>query len=158
MDHLSASLVAKSLNFHGQPLFSVWQGERGDNDLMRIGLINPDFSLYQARQKNLAFQDRAKRLKLHQFISKKANALFDANLQEEVPPNSNFQNDGSYAKMPPYEVFIDLDKNDRQRHFFDVSWNFNIFQFKFFLISDLSSMFKPEILSTERCCPRQRLE
>lgn len=96
MDHLSASLVAKSLNFHGQPLFSVWQGERGDNDLMRIGLINPDFSLYQARQKNLAFQDRAKRLKLHQFISKKANALFDASLQEEVPPNSNFHNDGEF--------------------------------------------------------------
>lgn len=96
MDHLSATLVAKSLNFHGQPLFSIWQGERGDNDLMRIGLISPDFSTYQARQKNLAFQDRAKRLKLHQFIAKKANALFDASLHEEVPPNSNFQNDGKF--------------------------------------------------------------
>lgn len=85
MEHLSSSLVYKTLGYHGQPLQKIWEGERGENDLARHGVINPDFSTYQARQKSLTFQDRAKRLKLHQFISKKATNLFDISLVEEVP-------------------------------------------------------------------------
>lgn len=82
---MDVSLVAKSLCFHGQPLQKIWEGERGNHDLSRIGLSNPDYSVYTDRQKSLTFQDRAKRLKLHQFISRKATTLFDAGLVNELP-------------------------------------------------------------------------
>lgn len=89
MDYLSPELISKSIGFHGQPLQKIWEGERGENDLLQIGVVNPDFSAYQSRQKYFSFQDRAKRLKLHQFISKNANTLYSAKLVEEVP-RSNF--------------------------------------------------------------------
>lgn len=80
---MDSNLVAKTLCFHGQPLQKIWEGERGNNDLYRLGIKNPDYSIYAARQKNLTFQDRAKRLKLHQFIARKASALFDSSLVDE---------------------------------------------------------------------------
>lgn len=73
---LNASLVAKSIGFHGQPLQKIWEGERGDVDLLKIGVINPDYSAYQMRQKHFTFQNRAKRLRLHQFIAKNAKTFF----------------------------------------------------------------------------------
>lgn len=86
MDRLNTHLISQSLGFHGQPLQKIWEGERGENDLNRIGILNPDFSTYQIRQKTLTFQDRAKRLKLHQFIAKKAKSLFDARLVTSFAP------------------------------------------------------------------------
>lgn len=81
---LSAALIAKSLNYHGQQLQKIWESERGENDLYKIGVPTPDFAEYQARQKYLNFQDRGKRLKLQQFIAKKANFLFDVELLQDV--------------------------------------------------------------------------
>lgn len=98
MERLSAPLIMKSIGFHGQPLQKIWEGERGENDLINIGIVHPDYSTYQARQKSLTFQDRAKRLKLHQFIAKKASCLFDVGLHQNakhkdekvvVPPGKN---------------------------------------------------------------------
>uniref|UniRef100_A0A1B0CME6 Uncharacterized protein n=2 Tax=Lutzomyia longipalpis TaxID=7200 RepID=A0A1B0CME6_LUTLO len=77
---LSAKLIEKSLNYHGMPLLKIWEGERGESDLTKLGIQNLDFAVYQMRQKNLTFQDRAKRLKLHQFISKNATQLFSESL------------------------------------------------------------------------------
>lgn len=67
----------------------MWEGERGNLDLVHIGVTYPDYSMYQARQKYLTFQDRAKRLKLHQFISKKATELYDSRLVDAVPKRLN---------------------------------------------------------------------
>lgn len=89
MERLSAPLIMKSIGFHGMPLQKIWEGERGENDLINIGIVNPDYSAYQARQKTLTFQDRAKRLKLHQFISKKASSLFDVNLHQNSKPKDD---------------------------------------------------------------------
>lgn len=77
---LSAGLIARSISYHGLPLQKMWEGERGEHDLQEQGLLRPDYSMYQMRQKYLTFQDRAKRLRLHQFISKKADAVFDQSL------------------------------------------------------------------------------
>ena len=74
---LDKELVARAISYHGLPLQKMWEGERGDTDLMQIGITQPDYNLYQARQKYLTFQDRAKRLRLHQFVSKYANCLYD---------------------------------------------------------------------------------
>lgn len=73
---LNSEWVTKSLEYHGQPLQKVWEGEHGIQSLHAIGVQNPDFTLYYKRQKQFVFQDRAKRLKIHSFIAKKANELF----------------------------------------------------------------------------------
>lgn len=77
---MDKDLVARAICYHGLPLQKMWEGERGDTDLAKLGLIHPDYHLYQSRQKYLTFQDRAKRLKLHQFISKHAVSLYDRGL------------------------------------------------------------------------------
>ena len=49
---LSSELVAQTLNFHGQQLQKIWEGERGEVDLQSMA-IKPDFSAFQQRQKTL---------------------------------------------------------------------------------------------------------
>lgn len=73
---LNSEWVTKSIEYHGQPLQKVWEGEHGIQSLQNIGVRNPDFAQYHARQKQFVFSDRAKRLKVHSFIAKKANELF----------------------------------------------------------------------------------
>lgn len=90
---LDASLVTQSMNYHGQQLQKTWEAERGEEDLSKIGVGTLDFAVYQSRHKHLTFQDRGKRLKLHQFIAKEANALFDSTLLEEAPSSSTLVND-----------------------------------------------------------------
>lgn len=87
---LDASLVTQSINYHGQQLQKTWELERGEEDLSKIGVLNSlDFAVYQSRHKQLTFQDRGKRLKLHQFIAKEAGALFDTYVAEEKPSPSS---------------------------------------------------------------------
>lgn len=92
---LDASLVTQSINYHGQQLQKTWEAERGEDDLVKIGVGALDFAVYQSRHKHLTFQDRSKRLKLHQFIAKEASALFDASLMEEAPSSSSLGTDSS---------------------------------------------------------------
>lgn len=92
---LNTDLIARSISYHGLPLQKMWEGERGETDLQQQGLLRPDYSMYQMRQKYLTFQDRAKRLKLHQFISKKADEIFDQRLLTDVRTNhTSDSNDG----------------------------------------------------------------
>lgn len=89
MDDLSKRLVERSLGYHGLPLQKIWEGERGENNLSSMGIRKPDFSTYLRRQKYLSFHDRAKRLKLHQFIAKKANQLFDPSVEKTLVQSSD---------------------------------------------------------------------
>ncbi|XP_068621590.1 tetratricopeptide repeat protein 14 homolog isoform X4 [Battus philenor] len=122
---LDASLVAQSINYHGQQLQKTWESERGEDDLAKIGVGGLDFAVYQSRHKHLTFQDRSKRLKLHQFIAKEANALFDSTFLEDTPSSSSLgvdttnPEDNLYALMPPFETFLNVDKSARLRHFFE---------------------------------------
>ncbi|XP_023947463.1 tetratricopeptide repeat protein 14 isoform X2 [Bicyclus anynana] len=121
---LDASLVAQSLNYHGQQLQKTWEAERGEEDLAKIGVGPLDFAVYQSRHKHLTFQDRSKRLKLHQFIAKEANVLFDSTVTEEPTSSSlgadaTAPEDNLFALMPPFETFLNVDKSARLRHFFD---------------------------------------
>lgn len=86
---MNVDLVARAISYHGLPLQKMWESERGNLDLVHIGISYPDYSMYQARQKYLTFQDRAKRLKLHQFIAKKAPELYDSKLVDANPKRLN---------------------------------------------------------------------
>lgn len=84
MEDLNAQLIAKSLGYHGLPLQKAWEEEHGVSDLKKLGLVNLDFSVYLSRQKSLTFSDRAKRLRLHQFMCRKSTSLFNTNSIESL--------------------------------------------------------------------------
>ncbi|KAG8277703.1 Tetratricopeptide repeat protein 14 [Homalodisca vitripennis] len=115
--NLDSDLVTRSLNFHGQLLQKAWEAERGEGDLQKHNVNNLDFGIYSQRQKHLSFQDRGKRLKLHQFISKRANVLFDTSLIEKDKASPPASEPGHYALLPAFETFLNLDKTSRTQHF-----------------------------------------
>lgn len=67
-----------------------------------------------------SFQDRGKRLKLHQFIAKKADVLFNPSLVERDLTKQEKAEPGLFAAMPAYESFLNLDKTSRTQHFLQV--------------------------------------
>lgn len=103
---LDASLVAQSINYHGQQMQKIWDSERGEDDLAKIGVGGLDYAVYQARHKHLTFQDRGKRVKLHQYIVKEASALFDTSIMDETPSSSSLgaesiaPEDSKYLQRP----------------------------------------------------------
>lgn len=115
--------MAQSISYHGQPLQKIWEGERGENDLQLMGFAHPDFSIYQTRQKHLSIQDRTKRLKLHQFIAKKADFLFGIHFSHsnDVHKHDETYPENSFAIVPPFETFFPnkMDKIGRTKHFFE---------------------------------------
>lgn len=121
MEPLSGELVTRCLNFHGQQLQKIWEAERGDQDLARHNIKDLDFLEYAQRQKHLSFQDRGKRLKLHQFVVKKCNMLFSPNVLDNIPQCEPQTTEDIYAIMPPFETFLTVDKQSRLRYFFEVS-------------------------------------
>lgn len=120
MEPLNSELVTRCLNFHGQQLQKIWEAERGDTDLAKQGVKDLDFLAYAQRQKHLAFQDRGKRLKLHQFIVKKANVLFNPNALDNILKSEPQTTEDVFAVMCPFETFLTVDKQSRLRYFFEV--------------------------------------
>lgn len=76
--------IGQALGYHGQPMQKIWDDERGVDDLRLMGLTQVNYSVYQERQKYLTFQERAKRLKMHQFLARKATDLYDRSLVANV--------------------------------------------------------------------------
>nr|CAD7570671.1 unnamed protein product [Timema californicum] len=110
-------LITRSLNFHGQPLQKLWEA---DLNTLSLELQDPDFEVYQQRQKHLSFQDRGKRQKLQQFIVKKASALFDSSMKNTSVKEKITSDEECYAVLPAYESFIQIDKQGKVRHFFQL--------------------------------------
>ncbi|CAH0557876.1 unnamed protein product [Brassicogethes aeneus] len=120
MESMNSQLLAKSLNFHGQQLQKVWEGEFGDHDLSMRNVKDLNYNVYGQRQKNLSFQDRAKRLKLHQFIVKKADMLFTPNtIKFSAKTEENVGNEELYSIMPPFETYLNADRAKRLQYFSD---------------------------------------
>lgn len=118
---MDARLVAQALNYHGQQLQKVWEGERNENELAMLNLKEPNFEIYQQRQKTLSFGDRGKRLKLQQFLAKKADALYDkSNLEKTVEPiKQELGDEEFYATMPGLDTFVTMEKSQRIRNFLE---------------------------------------
>ncbi|ERL87322.1 tetratricopeptide repeat protein 14 homolog isoform X2 [Dendroctonus ponderosae] len=113
MEHLNSHLILRAVNFHGQQLQKLWEGEFGDNDLARRGIKDLNFQVYGQRQKNLSFQDRGKRLKLQQFIVKKSGIIFTMHpsgfkSQTDIPISEDL-----FAITPPIEIYINADRQKR---------------------------------------------
>lgn len=123
MESLNANLVSQSLNFNGQQMQKLWEAEYGENDLHRKNVKDLNFQVYSERQKHLSFQDRGKRLRLQQFIVKKANLLFSTEPADfEYKPDEGPVTEDTYAIMPPFETFLNVDKQQRLKYFFKVWW------------------------------------
>ncbi|KAF5273610.1 hypothetical protein FQR65_LT04609 [Abscondita terminalis] len=120
MEPLNVDLLTQTLNFHGQQLQKVWEAERGEQDLVKHNVKDLNYQVYGQRQKYLSFQDRGKRLKLQQFIVKKAAHLFS---QDLLPPNTvvepNLITEDMHAIMPPFETYLNVDKQSRLKYFFE---------------------------------------
>lgn len=121
MEPLNTDLLTQSLNFHGGQLQKLWEAEHGENNLVKNDVKDLNFIVYGQRQKYLTFQDRGKRLKLHQFIAKKADFLFSKNAALPAPSiEDNATTEDLYAIMPPFETFLNVDKQRRLKYFFEV--------------------------------------
>lgn len=118
-ESINNQLVTRSINFHGQQLQKLWEGEFGETDLTRRSIKDLNFQVYGQRQKNLSFQDRGKRLKLQQFIVKKANTIFNLSPGPIKVPQDGFTED-MYAIMPPFEIYSSVDKQKRLQFFMKV--------------------------------------
>uniref|UniRef100_W8BSP3 Tetratricopeptide repeat protein 14 n=3 Tax=Ceratitis capitata TaxID=7213 RepID=W8BSP3_CERCA len=115
---MNTNYITRALCFHGQPMQKIWDDERGAGNVQQCGVAaQPDYSIYQERQKYFTFQDRAKRLKMHQFFARKALDLYDSDLQSsKVDPNNILENEPYIASLPPYELFVNKNK-DKQKRF-----------------------------------------
>lgn len=122
MESLNPNLVTQSLNFHGQQLQKVWEAERGEQDLLKHNIKDLNFELYNKRSKHLSFQDRGKRLKLQQFIVKKASVVFSKDVIERNKVSEEaVVTEDMFAIMPPLETYLKVDKEARLKYFFEVS-------------------------------------
>lgn len=127
MEPLDGSLLAQSLNFHGNQLQKLWEAEHGDSSLVKQDVKDLSFNVYGQRQKYLTFQDRGKRLKLHQFIAKKADFLFSKDATVHNPSKEEtVVTEDMYAIMPPFETYLNVDKQRRLKYFFEVSLKHNV--------------------------------
>lgn len=122
MEPLNSELIAQSLNFHGSQLQKVWESERGEQDLARHNIRDLNFEVFNRRNKFLSFQDRGKRLKLQQFLVKKADALYSLEALEKTKSTEETSvTEDLYAVMPPLEMYLNVDKQIRLKYFFEVS-------------------------------------
>lgn len=121
MESLNGHLLAQSLNFNGQQMQKLWEAEYGENDLLRRNVKDLNFHIYGERQKYLSFQDRGKRLKLQQLIVKKAALLFSTEASDfDYKPEEGQVSEDTYAIMPPFETYLNVDKQNRLKYFFKV--------------------------------------
>ncbi|XP_058119733.1 dentin sialophosphoprotein isoform X1 [Anopheles coustani] len=112
---IDRALVERTLGYHGKPFQKIWETGRRENDLQRIGIgKDPDLTVYIARQKHLTLKDRAKRLKLHQFMVKKADILYSASLSVRSPEQfwKDYRQCNQFT-IPSMDVFMAQDSNDK---------------------------------------------
>ncbi|XP_011291360.2 tetratricopeptide repeat protein 14 homolog isoform X2 [Musca domestica] len=121
---MDADLIKKALCFHGKPMQKIWDDERGAIDLQSHGVAEDgNYSIYMERQKHFTFQDRAKRLKLHQFLARKADDLYDKDLGKipavprKIQLNPEDKNNTAImVELPPYETFLQKNQDKVKRH------------------------------------------
>ncbi|XP_028128031.2 tetratricopeptide repeat protein 14 homolog isoform X1 [Diabrotica virgifera virgifera] len=118
METVNSQLLTKAINFHGQQLQKLWEGEFGENDLTRKNVKDLNYNVYSQRQKNLSFQDRGKRLKLQQFLIKKANFIYSLEPTKQKN-NEKAITEDMYAVMPPFETYTSVDKQKRVAFFME---------------------------------------
>ncbi|KAK9738006.1 Tetratricopeptide repeat [Popillia japonica] len=101
MESINTGLVTQSLNFHGQQLQKLWEAERGEQDLMKHNIKDLNYELYNKRMK-------------------KANVIFSKDATEKCKgSDENVITEDMYAIMPPLETYLNVDKQQRLKYFFE---------------------------------------
>ncbi|XP_075145415.1 tetratricopeptide repeat protein 14 homolog isoform X2 [Haematobia irritans] len=120
---MDGDLIKRALCFHGKPMQKIWDDERGAGDLRAVGVPEDgNYSIYMERQKHFTFQDRAKRLKLHQFLARKAVDLYDKDSNKiparpsKLERNIDDKNASIVVEMPPYEIYLTKHEDKVKRH------------------------------------------
>ncbi|XP_052898723.1 tetratricopeptide repeat protein 14 homolog [Anopheles moucheti] len=107
---LNRVLIQRTVEYHGKPLQKIWESEIQPNELYKLlGIDNGlDFAVYNARQKHFTLQERAKRLKLQQFIVRNANTLYRYYPSASGEPERDYKQSNLFA-LPPLDAFLETD-------------------------------------------------
>uniref|UniRef100_A0A182VTX2 TPR_REGION domain-containing protein n=1 Tax=Anopheles minimus TaxID=112268 RepID=A0A182VTX2_9DIPT len=106
---LNRALIQRTVEYHGKPLQKIWESELQPNELYTLGIDNGlDFAVYMARQKHFTLQERAKRLKLQQFIVRNANALYRWYPSTSGELELDYKQSTFFA-VPPLDAFLDTE-------------------------------------------------
>ncbi|XP_065575369.1 tetratricopeptide repeat protein 14 homolog isoform X2 [Artemia franciscana] len=109
---MDPELVKRSLNYHGQQMTRIWGVERGNKPLQGFNVKDLDYHEYQKRAKELAMQDRTKRVKIQHFIVEKAERLFKP---AEPSPNVIItpEEQEAIVNLPPLESLLNVSAEDK---------------------------------------------
>ncbi|XP_049278880.1 tetratricopeptide repeat protein 14 [Anopheles funestus] len=107
---LNRKLIQRTVEYHGKPLQKIWESELQPSELYKLlGIDNSlDFGVYNARQKYFTLQERAKRLKLQQFIVRNANMLYRYHPTTSGQPEFDYKQSNLFA-VPPLDAFLDTE-------------------------------------------------
>lgn len=112
---LNRELIQRAVEYHGKPLQKIWESELQPYELQKLGLDkNLDFVVYMARQKHFTLQERAKRLKLQQFLVRNANTLY-----RQYPSVGSGEKDFKESDLfaiPPMDAFLDTEPGESIAH------------------------------------------
>ncbi|XP_017777148.1 PREDICTED: tetratricopeptide repeat protein 14 isoform X2 [Nicrophorus vespilloides] len=118
MESISSDLVVNAINYHGQQFEKIWESEHGEQDGSKFRDVN--YEVHNRRNKHLSFQDRGKRLKLQQFMARKADVLYaKENFEKTEIPQTAVVSEDMYAIIPSLETYINVDKQSRLKYFRD---------------------------------------
>ncbi|XP_035910771.1 tetratricopeptide repeat protein 14 [Anopheles stephensi] len=115
---LNRELIQRTVGYHGKPLQKIWESELPPYELQKLGIDDGlDFVVYMARQKHFTLQERAKRLKLQQFIVRNANALYRHYPSAATGPGlvMDYKASNLFA-VPPMDAFLDTEPAESITH------------------------------------------
>uniref|UniRef100_A0A182PUV3 TPR_REGION domain-containing protein n=1 Tax=Anopheles epiroticus TaxID=199890 RepID=A0A182PUV3_9DIPT len=113
---LDRALIQQAVGYHGRPFQKIWETERRLNELLELGVEhNVDYTVYMARQKHFTLQDRAKRLKLQQFMVRNANILYGVSGHNANILEIDYRQSNEFA-IPPMETFLDTEAEGSTAH------------------------------------------
>lgn len=132
---MNSDWIKKSLEYHGLPLKSIWDGERGEQELHRLGLSTAvDYTTYRNRSKYFGgLAERRVRSQLHRFIAKNAPALFAPDLVSFVSSTTlvdvttarqvGVKHLPVVSRAPPFECFLGGQGSVRSQRIYEVNGN-----------------------------------
>ncbi|XP_050078952.1 tetratricopeptide repeat protein 14 homolog [Anopheles maculipalpis] len=115
---LNRELIQRAVGYHGKPLQKILESELQPYELQKLGIDNSlDFVVYMTRQKHFTLQERAKRLKLQQFLVRNANTLYRhyPYVASGAGPKLDYKENNLFA-VPPLDAFLDTEPAESITH------------------------------------------
>lgn len=114
---MDPDLLATALNYHGPKLQEALENKAGDAEIFK-GLSSLSFPTYTNGHDTANDLDIEKQLKLHKFIVNHSNTFFNVDLLANIKQKQceDFEKN-SFTVFPPYEVFGEINKEMKLKHF-----------------------------------------